>query len=74
MGMRLLAITCVALGLSTGCVVVRPWERERLASPAMESGFGEAEFAGELRAKVIESTTGGGLPGEAPGGGCGCTQ
>jgi hypothetical protein len=31
-------------------------------------------FAATNRAKVLESKTGGGMPGSAPGGGCGCTQ
>jgi hypothetical protein len=69
-------ILALALGglLATGCANVRPYERERLASPAMSARFGEDGFAGEYRAKVTESKTGGGLPGDAPGGGCGCTQ
>jgi hypothetical protein len=57
-----------------GCAVVKPWQRERLASPEMNVRFGEQGFAGEYRAKVLESKSGGGLPGDAPGGGCGCTQ
>jgi hypothetical protein len=40
----------------------------------MQARFGEDGFAGDYRAKVLESKTGGGLPGDAPGGGCGCTQ
>ncbi len=68
-----LAIGCAAL-LMGGCAVVRPWERDKLASPAMQARFGEDGFAGDHRAKVLESKTGGGLPGDAPGGGCGCTQ
>lgn len=36
--------------------------------------FAEEGLPGEYRAKVVESKTGGGLPGDAPGGGCGCTQ
>jgi hypothetical protein len=57
-----------------GCAAVKPWEREHLAKPAMVARFGEEGIAGEYRAKVTESKTGGGLPGDAPGGGCGCTQ
>lgn len=56
------------------CAPVRPWQRARLASPAMEQGLGESGFAGTHRSKVLESKTGGGLPASAPGGGCGCTQ
>ena len=59
-----------------GCARVKPWQRERLASPAMQAaaagGMNSAD--GAYRAKVLESKTGGGLPGTAPGGGCGCTQ
>jgi hypothetical protein len=40
----------------------------------MDARLGEDGFAGEYRAKVLESKAGGGLPGDAPGGGCGCTQ
>ena len=40
----------------------------------MEARFGERGLAGEYRAKLLESKAGGGLPGDAPGGGCGCTQ
>jgi len=70
---HLLAAFGCALAVS-GCAVVRPWERAPLASPAMQARFGEDGFAGDYRAKVLESKTGGGLPGDAPGGGCGCTQ
>jgi hypothetical protein len=36
--------------------------------------FSDDGVAGEYRARVLESRTGGGLPGAAPGGGCGCTH
>jgi hypothetical protein len=58
----------------SGCVAVAPFERGRLASPAMEQGADLTGVAGAYRAKVLESKVGGGLPGTAPGGGCGCTQ
>ena len=68
-------IGLVALAVAAGaCTRVRPYEREHLASPAMTVRFAEEGFPGEYRAKVVESKTGGGLPGDAPGGGCGCTQ
>lgn len=57
-----------------GCAPVKPWERGKIASPAMQQKLGEQGVRGAYRAKVLESKTGGGLPGEAPGGGCGCTQ
>jgi hypothetical protein len=69
-----LAIALAALAAFSGCARVRPYQRERLASPAMTVRFAEEGFPGEYRAKVAESKTGGGLPGDAPGGGCGCTQ
>lgn len=69
-----LAALVVASAASAGCAQVKPWERGKLASPAMEAKLGEQGFAGAYRAKVLESKTGGGLPTEAPGGGCGCTQ
>jgi hypothetical protein len=69
-----LALVC-SLGLLTGCARVKPWQRERLASPAMQAALGAMDSVdGVYRAKVLESKTGGGLPGTAPGGGCGCTQ
>lgn len=67
----LLALLIPALA---GCVRVAPWERARLAAPSMEQAEGGATLPGAYRAKVLESKVGGGLPGTAPGGGCGCTQ
>lgn len=67
------SIVALSLGLS-GCVRVHVWERERLASWVMADPFGKTELAAQYRSKVVESKTGGGLPGTAPGGGCGCTQ
>jgi hypothetical protein len=41
----------------------------------MQTRFQEDDaFAVQYQAKVLETTSAGGLPGEAPGGGCGCTQ
>jgi Domain of unknown function (DUF4266) len=57
-----------------GCTAVRPWQREYLAKQCMQARFEEDALDAEYQAKVVESTTGGGLPGDAPGGGCGCTQ
>jgi hypothetical protein len=69
------ALAAFALAMAgAACARVRPYEREHLASPAMTVRFAEEGFPGEYRAKVVESKTGGGLPGDAPGGGCGCTQ
>jgi len=60
--------------LSASCVTVAPWERGKLASPCMEQGSDRPGMSSAYRAKVLESKVGGGLPGTAPGGGCGCTQ
>lgn len=62
------------LVVSSGCARVKPWQRERLAAPCMSKQMGETGFSGAYRAKLTESKTGGGVPGSAPGGGCGCTQ
>ncbi len=57
-----------------GCAPVAPWQRAKLASPCMEQASDLTSLSGAYRAKVLESKVGGGLPGTAPGGGCGCTQ
>jgi hypothetical protein len=62
----LLAITLV--GASSGCVHVRPYQRERLAHATMTSGEWGGPAAGHARA-VQEGAIGGGTAGEA---GCGC--
>jgi hypothetical protein len=68
-------VSLVLLGLvgSAGCARVRPWERERLASPAMQ--FQMAPFAEGQRDSVLEITEGSTFSGAGPGGagaGCGC--
>lgn len=68
-------LSCLALCLAlTGCAAVKPWQREKLASPCMRSPFAKTALAAEYEDKVIQTTTAGGLPGNAPGGGCGCVQ
>jgi len=70
-----LAIPLLLLAFAAaGCARVKPMERGKLASPSMTVGLGEDGFARAYRAKLVESKTGGGLPGTAPGGGCGCAQ
>jgi hypothetical protein len=65
----------IALALLAGaCVRVKPWQREHHAKPVMTERFGEAGLQGEYRSKVTETKTGAGVPGDAPGGGCGCSQ
>ncbi|MCK6528209.1 DUF4266 domain-containing protein [Myxococcota bacterium] len=68
-----LALALVVSG-APACAAVQPWERALLASPAMESPFAETSLMGEYRDKAVQVSTAGGLPGAAPGGGCGCTQ
>jgi hypothetical protein len=64
----------LVVALCAGCAAVRPWQREKLASPAMSLDVGEEGLARAHRNRVVESRTAGGLPGGAPAGGCGCTQ
>jgi len=62
----------VVLGLA-GCTVVRPWQRERLSSPAMQ--FQMAPFAEVQQESVVDITEGGSFPSAGPGSagaGCGC--
>lgn len=66
-------LLAAALGLA-GCVRVHAWERGRLASWSMTDPFEATQLAAQYRSKLLESKTGGGLPGSAPGGGCGCSQ
>jgi Domain of unknown function (DUF4266) len=67
---RAIVISCV---LWAGCGRVRPWERDRLASPAMQ--FQMAPVANDQLDSVLEitegSTFGSAGPGTA-GAGCGC--
>jgi hypothetical protein len=70
-----LSLCCLALGLLLeGCANVKPWEREKLASPCMQSPFAKTALEAEYQNKLVQTTTAGGLPGDAPGGGCGCVQ
>jgi uncharacterized protein DUF4266 len=69
-----IAVACGMAAAASGCAVVKPHQRERLAAPAMESVFEDDRAGGEHKDKIVQSKTGGGLPGGAPGGGCGCTQ
>ena len=59
--------------LSAGCARVRPWQRGRLASPAMQ--FQMAPFSDGQRDSVLEITEGSTFPSAGPGSagaGCGC--
>jgi hypothetical protein len=68
------ALFAICVLASTSCVTVKPWQREHLSCAAMDPQLGETAITGLYRQKVVESRAGGGLPGNAPGGGCGCTQ
>jgi hypothetical protein len=57
-----------------GCAAVKPWDREKLASPCMQNPFAKSALAGAYEDKLTQTKTAGGLPGDAPGGGCGCVQ
>jgi len=56
--------------VAAGCAHVRPWERGRLASPAMQ--FEYDAYAGGEESSVLEITEGGTFAGNGPGGGAGC--
>jgi hypothetical protein len=56
-----------------GCAQVRPWQRERLASPVMQ--FEVDPEADAQQRTILEITEGGTFAGGGPGGagaGCGC--
>lgn len=56
-----------------GCAEVHPWQREQLASPAMQ--FQMTPFADDQEASVLEITEGTTFPSAGPGSagaGCGC--
>ncbi len=66
----LFACGLVVLG---GCVTVRPWERGRLASPAMQ--FQMDALADEREQSILEITEGATFAAAGAGGagaGCGC--
>lgn len=75
MRLACVAASCIlALSSGAGCVRALPWQRGDLARWSMEHRFGEDPLSAQYRSKVLETLAGGGLPGEAPGGGCGCSQ
>jgi hypothetical protein len=68
-------ILCLLEALfACGCAAVKPYAREKLASPCMQSPFSSSALEAEYQDKLIQTRTAGGLPGDAPGGGCGCVQ
>ncbi len=68
-----LALALLVLVGASGCARVRPWQRERLASPAMQfqmNSWAEGQVDG-----VVEITEGNTFAGAGPGSagaGCGC--
>ena len=69
--LRLGAVVVLAL---MACARVKPWQRGRLAGPAMAVPRALSPLAIGYEAKLLESKTAGGVAGVAAGGGCGCTQ
>ena len=70
---RRIASSVLALALAagaTGCVRVKPYERQHLSRKAMESDRGEGEKRFEQHARGSREGSDGGT-GEV-GGGCGC--
>jgi hypothetical protein len=67
-------IVAMVLAGPAGCATVKPHQRETLAKPCMDPTLGDPDAVVEHRARVTETKTGGGSPGEPPGGGCGCSQ
>jgi hypothetical protein len=67
-------LIALCIGSFGGCATVKPWEKEKLASPCMASPFGRTSLSSEYEDKLLQTKTAGGLPGDAPGGGCGCVQ
>lgn len=66
----LLVVTLLASALLSGCIAVRPWEREHLARPDMQWDPDplEASLRSHIQFSKEASLDGGG----AGGGGCGC--
>lgn len=70
-GLALAALLAgLAFGASSGCVLVRPEQREFLADPAMT--FGSEGEAAAQEEHVIGNREGSYGAGAVTGGGCGC--
>ena len=65
-----LFVLVVAAASASGCVTVRPEEREFLADPAMT--FGAEGTAGAQEEHVLGNREGSYGAGSVTGGGCGC--
>jgi hypothetical protein len=71
--MRAVLVPCFAFAFAValgGCVSVAPYEREYLASPAMNAELEEGES--EFQAHVFDSREGATGGHGSTGGGCGC--
>jgi hypothetical protein len=70
---RFVFCACLLALTSSGCGVVRPWQRELLAGPAMQ--FQMAPYADGQQGSIEEITEGGTFGSAGPGAagaGCGC--
>jgi hypothetical protein len=65
-----IVLALALLGVGSGCVRVRPHEREQLAHPAMQAPVWPAIDRADQHTFVVREGTGGGAG--AGGGGCGC--
>jgi hypothetical protein len=66
-------IAALIVAVASGCAAVRPWQRARLASPALQ--FEMAPYADAQRDSILEITEGGTFSSVGPGSagaGCGC--
>jgi hypothetical protein len=71
--LRLAALIAAGVAVASGCAAVRPWQRARLASPALQ--FEMAPYAAAQRDSILEITEGGTFSSVGPGSagaGCGC--
>jgi hypothetical protein len=71
--MKRCAMILLLLVGATGCARVRPWQRERLAGPAMR--FEMTPSADAQKDSILEITEGESFPSAGPGSagaGCGC--
>jgi hypothetical protein len=66
----LLASACVAVSVASGCATVQPWQRGRLADPAMEFDADAAQAA--YMAHWQEAREGAAGGSGVQSGGCGC--
>ena len=63
-------VTIIALTILSGCVAVKPWEREHLADPIMQPDSHKEERG--VREHTISTREGSSGTFGVSGGGCGC--